>query len=69
MATLKKYDGTVIPNQAHKHTVEDTVNSAGTGTALATSSESGFLSSTDKTELNNLKTLITNIAEKMVHKV
>lgn len=63
MAIFKDYNGNPIIFD-HVHVVEDTVNSSGS-TAIATTSEDGFISNTDMTNLDNLETQILDMSDKI----
>lgn len=56
---FKDYNGNTIIVDPHKHSVTDTVNAQGT-TAFATQSTDGFMSKTDKTNLDNLNAKVAN---------
>lgn len=60
---LKNYNGQDIPFP-HTHQVEDTINSAGT-TALATTTEAGFMRKSDKKTLDDNEARIASLEEEI----
>lgn len=64
MAIFRDYNGNPITIPTHKHSISDTKNSSN-NTAIATTTEGGFMSKEMKNKLDTLKTRVATMNEKL----